>query len=152
LLQAQLQTITELKRTGVIDDFEHSDLCRQIADLLNFQGGCERLKTFPFPRQYGNFSRLFVFIFSALLPFGLVGEFSKLGAAWAWLLIPFSVLTAWMFYAMERIGDASENPFEHSINDVPLTAICRTIEIDLRAALGEDHLPKPIEPHYGVLM
>jgi putative membrane protein len=152
LMHAQLQTLIELKRDKVIDDFEHSDLSRQVADLLNFQGGCERLKTFPFPRQYGNFSSWFVIIFAALLPFGLIGEFSKLGEWWAWLVIPFSVLISWMFYAMELVGDASENPFEHSINDVPLTAICRTIEIDLRAALGEDHLPKPIEPHYGVLM
>jgi putative membrane protein len=33
-----------------------------------------------------------------------------------------------------------------------MTAICRTIEIDLRQMLGEADLPDPIEPEDGVLM
>ena len=41
---------------------------------------------------------------------------------------------------METIGDSSENPFENCINDVPMTAICRKIEIDLREKLGETEL------------
>ncbi len=39
------------------------------------------------------------------------------------------------------MGHASENPFDNQINDVPMTAICRSIEIDLRELLGETELP-----------
>jgi putative membrane protein len=33
-----------------------------------------------------------------------------------------------------------------------MTALCRTIEIDLRQQLGETQIPPPIEPVDGVLM
>jgi putative membrane protein len=50
------------------------------------------------------------------------------------------------------VGDYSENPFEGLGNDVPMLAICRTIEIDLREMLGERDLPPAVEPKNGVLM
>ena len=42
----------------------------------------------------------------------------------------------WVYVMMELVGDYSENPFEGLGNDVPMLAICRTIEIDLREQLG----------------
>jgi putative membrane protein len=53
---------------------------------------------------------------------------------------------------MELVGDYSENPFEGLGNDIPMLALCRTIEIDLREMLGESELPPKIEPKRGVLM
>jgi predicted membrane chloride channel (bestrophin family) len=50
------------------------------------------------------------------------------------------------------VGDGSEDPFENFINDVPMTALCRTIEIDLREMLGETDLPERIKPIDGVLL
>jgi len=35
---------------------------------------------------------------------------------------------------------------------VPMTALCRTIEIDLREMLGETDLPNKIVPENGILM
>ena len=43
-----------------------------------------------------------------------------------------SVIISWVFHTMEKIGESPENPFECSANDVPITALSRTIEIDLR--------------------
>ncbi len=50
------------------------------------------------------------------------------------------------------IGDFSENPFEGTYNDVPITSISRSIEIDLREMLGEKEIPKPITSENGFLM
>jgi putative membrane protein len=52
---------------------------------------------------------------------------------------------------MEKVGDNSEDPFEGRINDVPMTALCRTIEIDLRDMLDEVNLPDPVEPKDFIL-
>jgi putative membrane protein len=52
---------------------------------------------------------------------------------------------------MEIVGDNSEDPFEGFINDVPMTALCRTIEIDLRQMLGEEDLPDAIQPIDDIL-
>jgi putative membrane protein len=53
---------------------------------------------------------------------------------------------------MEKIGEATENPFEGSSNDVPMAAISRSIEIDLREMLGETDLPEPLKPVNNILM
>jgi putative membrane protein len=116
------------------------------------QGKAERIKSFPFPRQYAYFSEIFVGLFILLLPFGLVGEFAKLGESAVWLTIPFSILISWIFDTMEKVGDTSENPFENSLNDVPMSAISRNIEIDLRELLGESELPEPLQAVDGFLM
>ncbi len=95
---------------------------------------------------------MFVRLFNGLVPFGMLGEFAKLGEGFVWLTIPFSALAAWVFMMMERIGESSENPFEGSANDVPITAMTRTIEIDLREMLGEQDIPKPLQPQNNILM
>ena len=130
-----------------------------LEEFYNLQGKCERIKNTPFPRQYGYFSKLFTNIFVLLIPFGLLDVFeSHLGDVsqhmhdwYIFLMIPFSVLISWIFSAMDSIGDNSEDPFEGRINDVPMTALCRTIEIDLRDMLDEDNLPEGIKPKDHIL-
>lgn len=151
LLFRQSQRLTELKHQGLLSEFEHSDIEKMISELYNQQGAAERIKSFPFPRQYGFFSTAFVVLFNFLLPFALIGELAKSNDYALWLVIPFSTLISWVFYTMEIVGDSSENPFENSINDVPMTAICRNIEIDLREMLGETELPSKVQPVNGVL-
>ena len=53
---------------------------------------------------------------------------------------------------MEKIGDYSENPFEGSYNDVPITAIARGIEIDLREMIGDTNIPAGVKAENGFLM
>ena len=52
------------------------------------------------------------------------------------------------FFTAELIGDYSENPFEGLWNDVPITSLSRTIEIDLKELLDEPEIPEPIGPGY----
>lgn len=152
VLHQQMCTLTALKRDNLIDPYEHSDLMRLCTDLYAQQGKAERIKTFPFPRQYAYFSEVFVKLFSLLLPFGLIGEFTKLGEHATWLTIPFTILISWIFDTMEKVGDTSENPFENSLNDIPMSAISRNIEIDLRELLGESELPEPLQATEGYLL
>jgi putative membrane protein len=53
---------------------------------------------------------------------------------------------------MDKIGTVSENPFQGGPNDVPITALSRTIEIDLREALGESNIPAALQPVNHILM
>ncbi|WP_245318292.1 MULTISPECIES: hypothetical protein [unclassified Mesorhizobium] len=46
--------------------------------------------------------------------------------------------------SLDQVGESSANPFEGNANDVPISQICRDIE--LRAGLGEADLPKPLLP------
>jgi putative membrane protein len=152
LLHEQAQRLADLKRRKWLDEYEHSDLMRHIMECVHHQGAAERIKTFPFPRQYANFSLIFIRLFVFLLPLGLVRDLAALGPGASWLVIPFSVLISWVFYSMEQVGDASENPFEGGINDVPMSAICRNIEIDLKELMGERDLPQRLQPIDGILL
>lgn len=151
LLDRQSQHLARLRREGLLDDFRHMDLQQFITNLYAEQGGSERIKNTPFPRQYATSSTIFIVIFMILLPFGMISEFLKLGDSMLWLLIPFNVIVTWVFALMEYTGDISENPFEGLICDVPLRHIVRNIEIDLRDMLEHTGLPEKVPPVYGIL-
>ena len=136
---------------GLFSELQHRTLVEDLREMTNLQGGCERIKNTPFPRQYAFSSLVFVWLFVALLPLGLLGEFEKLGHGHYWLTVPFSVLVSWVFITIELVGHISEDPFENQMNDVPMTALCRGIEIDLRQMLGETNTPPKLEPVNGVL-
>ncbi len=54
---------------------------------------------------------------------------------------------------MEMIGDYSENPFEGTYNDVPITSISRTIEQrPARGMTGDTNIPAPVQAENGFLM
>ncbi|MCY1066110.1 bestrophin family ion channel [Nannocystis sp. RBIL2] len=119
---------------------------------LRHRGKCERIKNFPYPRQFATLNLLFVWLFIALVPLGLLQEFSKLGDGFVWLTIPAGVIVAWVFHTMDKIGESTENPFEGGPNDVPITAIARAIEVDLREMLGQKDLPPLLQPRGEILM
>ena len=152
LLAAQSKDLRTLLDQGLIEDFRHMELEKLIVDLYVQQGKCERIKNFPYPRQFATLNLMFTRLFINLVPFGMLGEFAKLGDGYIWLTIPFSALVAWVFNMMERIGESTENPFEGSANDVPITAITRSIEIDLREMLDERDIPAPLKPQNNILM
>ncbi len=146
----ELKRIVEEDR--LTEEFRLMGMMELITEMYALQGKCERIKNTPFPRQYAHFSGVFVLIFVALLPFGIVGEMAERGVPMIWLTVPISVVISWIFWTMEGVGDSSEDPFENFMNDVPMTALCRTIEIDLRQMLGESNIPEPLKPKHDVLM
>ncbi|MGL4632081.1 MAG: bestrophin family protein [Leadbetterella sp.] len=152
ILATQSSRMSELFRLGQISELKQIEISKQLAELYNQQGGCERIKTFPFPRQYAFFSKVFVWIFIAFLPFGLLNEFAKISPSHIWLTLPVYMLISWIFNAMEIIGDTSENPFENGVNDIPMTAICRNIQIDMLEVIGHDVIPDRVVPENHILM
>ena len=161
LIKNQAMVITELRKKNIVDGFQEMQLQAVLEEFYNLQGMCERIKNTPFPRQYAYFSKVFTWIFVLLLPLGLLNIFELhvsddiepgLQTSFLFLqMIPFTVLIMWIFTTMEMIGDISEDPFDGRVNDVPMTALCRTIEIDLRDLLEEENLPETVEPKDNIL-
>ncbi len=147
ILSLQSKEMLKLKLDGRIEDFRHMELEKMIGEFYTLQGKSERIKNFPFPRQYATVNYLFVWLFLILLPFGMLNIFNDASNSnSSWLVFPFSILVSWVFILMEMIGDYSENPFEGLYNDVPISTMTRSIEIDIRQMLNETDLPKPLEP------
>ena len=152
ILDRQSQELRDLHADELFDDFRHMEFQKLLTQLYEHQGKAERIKNYPLPRQYANFGSVFVNLFLILLPFGMVSEFSSLGSYGTWWSVPFTILVGWVFRTMESIGDYSENPFQGMANDIPMFALCRTIEIDLLEMLGETEIPPAVEAKNGVLM
>jgi putative membrane protein len=148
LISVQSARLGALRKEGYIDDFRHIALQDQLINLFDQQGKCERIKNYPFPRQYATFNLFGVWLFALLVPLGMIDTFNQINI---WLTIPFSTLIGWLFFTMEMIGDYSENPFEGGFNDIPITSLSRTIEVDLRQILEEKDMPASVEPVNGIL-
>ncbi len=165
ILFLQSKHLRELKEKYLIWEFSFLELENVLQELFTLQGQSERIKNFPYPRQFATLSNLFVKVFIILLPFGIIPEFAKIGLTmtekfpmvasyFVWLAIPFCVIVSWVFHTMERIGRVGENPFEGTANDVPISTIARGIEIDLRQMMDENEeiIPKQFPSHYDVQM
>ena len=156
ILAIQSEHLRKLNEEGLISNYNYVALENQLKDLYDQQGKCERIKNFPYPRQFTSVNLYFTNMLCFLLPFGFLGEFSKMiekfGEHIIWLTVPFSVLIGWVFLVLEQIGESTENPFEGNPNDVPITQITRNIEIDLREMLGERDLPPALLPINNILM
>ena len=136
--------LRECLERGWIDRLQWRAMDESLNDLADAQGGAERIKNTPMPKQYDYFPQLFVQMYCILLPLALVtsmGWYTPLG----------STLVGFIFLALDRIGRDLEDPFENTIYDVPLTSITTTIEVNLRQLLGETSLPPATVPVEGVL-
>ena len=151
LISLQSKHLRRLLDEGLIEDFRHMELEKMLVEFLNQQGVSERIKNFPYPRQYATLNLYFIKIFICLVPLGMLQEFEKMGGNLIWLSIPFSALSSWIFTTLEKIGESTESPFEGSANDVPITAMSRAIEIDLREMLHEDEIPEALKPMNNIL-
>jgi len=160
IMARQSKMIKELFVNEEIVVSQFVDMQRSVKDLLMQQGRSERIKDFPYPRQFATINALFVRLFCLFLPFGLLREFDKLNESvegmmkgnMIWLVIPSSVLISWMYTSLEQVGESTESPFEGSANDVPISQMCRTAEIDLREMLGETDLPPSLQPKNNIVL
>ncbi len=141
LLANQSRQLADLRSRKLIDGFEHMELQKLLHELMTQQGKAERIKNFPFPRQYATVNAYFAWLFALLVPFGMLHEFSSMGDGFVWLTVPFATIVSWVFLITDRIGDWSENPFEGLANDVPITTMSRGIERDMLQMLDATELP-----------
>jgi putative membrane protein len=153
IMRLQSERLQALKDEGYFEDFRHMELHQLVVSFYEDQGKSERIKNFPFPRQYASTALWLTLLFCIFVPLGILDIFRDASASWTYWLSPLiSGLIIWIFFLMEKIGDYSENPFEGTYNDVPITSIARGIEIDLREMIDDTDIPKPIKDDKGFLM
>ena len=142
--QRQSLMLRKALDAGWIDMAQWHAMNQSLDDLVDAQGGAERIKNTPMPRQYDYLPHLCAQMFCFLLPLAMVsglGWFTPLG----------STGVGFIFLTLDKIGRDLEDPFDNTVHDIPLTAMCRTIEINLRQMLGESELPSEATPVDDVL-
>jgi putative membrane protein len=152
LMSLQSRAIRDLFHDQALQMLQYAEMQKTLRDLIDQHARAQRLKNFPYPRQYAIVNSLFVWLFALLLPLGTVREFARLDAPaamdgqMAWLAVPFSVLIGWMYLALDQVGASTENPFEGSANDVPITYLSRAIEHELSTLHRLPHDRPPVPP------
>jgi len=145
LLRRNAERIRWAWQQGWIDTFHLSILEGSLTSLTDIQGGCERIKNTPIPFAYTILTHRIVAVYCLALPFGI---YSTVG-----VLTPIVVaLISHAFFGLDEIGDEIEDPFGVEPQHLPLTSLCRTIEVNLLQNLDETSVPDLMKPVDGILV
>lgn len=146
LLARQLDDLVEMNADGALNDFRLQSLDTTLRELINIQGGCERIKKTPMPPLYGLLATRLVQFYAVLFPLSVVEELG-------WWTVPVNLLVCIGFFLIAEAGRVLEDPFTMFFNGLPLSAISRMIDVNARQRIGETDLPPMITPgDNGVLM
>lgn len=134
LLDRHSQGAAEMEQKGIITDFKTVQLNETISRLCDHMGKCERIKNTVFPKSYSLLVHTLIYVFAAILPFGL--EDSHLAVE---LLL--TILIPLLFIAIESTAIIMQDPFENTPVDTPMTSLAQTIEINLLEMTGAKDIP-----------
>ncbi len=137
--------IAALHDSGQIKTLLYQNIDDTLRRLCDAMGKCERIKNTVFPTQYAFFVHLVIFIFTLVLPMGLVESIGRIA-------IPVTFTISFLFFYVEWIAYIMQNPFENGPNDIPMTSMSRNIEINLLQLIGAEKIPEKILPKNGVVM
>jgi ion channel-forming bestrophin family protein len=143
MLQHMGDQLVLARRKNWVHPFHVNVLEGSLTSMTDIQGACERIKSTPIPFSYTVLMHRIVAGYCTLLPFGLE---SSIG--WATPVVVMAI--SYAFFGLDAIGDEIEDPFGDDVNDLPLHAISRMIEINLRRRINDEG-PEPLRPTRGVL-
>lgn len=123
------QVLVEARDYGVTSDIIHTSLDQNIQLLVDYVGGCERIRKTPLPFAYVVHLRRALVLYCFTLPFAMVESFG-------WATILDVALIAYTFFGIEEIGVEIEGPFGFDANDLPMEDICITIQNNVFALAG----------------
>lgn len=130
---------------GAIREFHLPVLEGSLEEMTSIQGACERINNTPIPFAYTTLIHRIVGFYCLLLPFGIINEVR-------WLTPVVVLMVCHAFLGLDEIGDEIEDPFGTDPHDLPLAALCRTIEVNLLQYIDEPELPPMLEPVDGILL
>lgn len=138
IVQASAQDLTRCMREGLIDPINYNKMDETLTFMTFAAASCERLLHTPMPFSYTLLLHRTAHLYCFLLPFGLVDVTG--------FMTPFVVaIVAYTFFGLDALGDELEEPFGTDNNDLPLDAMCRSMEMNLLQLLGDPDVPLPMK-------
>ena len=145
LLALHHDQLKTLYQQQALNDMHQVQLDDTLARLCDSMGQAERIKGTVFPVSYRLLVYVFIYLFLLTLSLGLVNTIGL----WE---IPVLLVTASSFFLLERTARFLQDPFSNQPTDTPVTAIARTIEINLLQLLEAPDVPAPLAPDGFYLM
>jgi putative membrane protein len=139
ILRAMGEWVSQRQREGAFGEMTMTMIDRNLVELSQALGGCERIVSTPVPFAYAVMIHRVVYFYCALLPFGLVDGI-------AWMTPVVTLVMAYSFIALDLLAAELEMPFGRNENDLALDAISLNIELSIREISGEALEKKPLQP------
>ncbi len=146
IMDLQSGDIIKLLEEEKINHFQHIQLDNTIVRLIASMGQAERIKKTVFPTAYRIFLHFFIYIFVGMLAISM----AETVGVWE---IPRLMLITLPFFMLEKTAFYLQDPFENRATDTPVTAIARTVEVNIMQLLEMDGIPetRPGDNKYFVL-
>lgn len=140
LLRLMGRKLGTCRHKNLLSDFLMQSLDDRITSMAGVQAACERIQNTPLPFAYILLVQRTAYLYCFILPFGIVASQG--------LMTPlFCAIVAYTFFGLDALSEELEEPFGLSANDLALSAMSRSVEINLLEILGETDLPEVIKPH-----
>jgi len=145
LLSLHMQDLKFMHQKRIINDYQQVQLDNSLVRLCDSMGKSERINNTVFPVTYQLFVHFFIYLFLVILSLALV-EFIGIYE------IPILTAIASTFFLLEKTAKHLQEPFRNKPTDTSITAIARTIEINIKHMLQAPDVPKPVAPEGFYLM
>ncbi|MEC4805283.1 MAG: bestrophin family ion channel [Jaaginema sp. PMC 1079.18] len=107
-----------------LNAYQLAAMFKLLDNLVDALGACERILKTPIPLAYAIHLKQLLLIYCLLLPFQMVNEF-------VWLTGGIVGVVSFTLFGIEAIGLEIENPFGYDANDLPLDAMCQTMQTNI---------------------
>ena len=133
LLQLHGKNIKEMRELQQLDAFSQIQLDQTLIRLCDAQGKAERIKSTVFPVTYRMFlhGTIYLFVITLAISLRVDGLFET----------PLLVAISSAFFLLEKSATHMQDPFENRPTDTPVTAIARTIEINIKQLIKHKDIP-----------
>jgi ion channel-forming bestrophin family protein len=137
LLQLNVLDLKKLRMENELGEFESVQLNNTAVRFSDSMGAAERINNTVFPTIYRMFLHFTIYLFVSILGIAM----KDVGLVYE---IPLLLLISLVFFTLEKAAYYLQDPFRNRPSDVSVTAIARTIEINIRQLLEEEDLPDPV--------
>lgn len=120
------ERVNILYRNGTLTGDQLINVDKELKDLIDIMGACERIRNTPIPYSYMMYIKKFIFIYIITLPFGFLSDSG-------YFTIAIVLLVTFVLMSVELIAEEIEDPFGHDPNDLPTD----DLSLKIRDNVGE---------------
>jgi len=115
------EKVNTLYKKGDLTGDQLIVLDKELKDLIDIMGACERIRYTPIPYSYMMYIKKFIFIYIITLPFGFVTDSG-------YFTILIVLLVTFVLMSVELIAEEIEDPFGYDLNDLPTDELALKIK------------------------
>ncbi|MFK7901092.1 MAG: bestrophin family protein [Cyclobacteriaceae bacterium] len=141
-----IESINGIRKEGLLSDIDELQTNECLLAFSNITGACERIKNTPIPFSYNTYLKVFILIYTTVLPLAFV---NVLG----YYTIPLGMFEFFFLIGVEMMAEEIEDPFEDMSNDLPTLTLSEKIKNDVHEILEVyEYVEAPVKPKlYSIL-